>query len=111
MYIIRPKGDNRVDGNTGKFKAELVSIPAEVNNEYIPADTAFDPAVHGHSGGVHRRDPVRREAEPNAPLPTGNAPRGHTGRGIRAWNSPVTRTVRSGFGKGTLAGSTGVRRR
>jgi len=101
-FFIRPKDTNR-DGTTRKFNAEAVGVVDSYEDEYIPT-SGFNPADNT-SGAEHRRDPVRREAEPNAPLPSG----GKSG-GSRGWRGPVSRTVPSGFGRGTRAGNSGVRR-
>ena len=94
-FFIRPKDTNK-DGN--HFNAEAI-LPAQngIENEYIPT-TGFDSSIHGKSGADHRRDPIRREAAPSNPLPSGS------------WRGAVSRNVPSGFGKGTRAGNSGVRR-
>lgn len=107
-FFLRPK-DTNLDKTNNHINAETI-LPAQdgVDNEYIPV-TGFDPSTDGLSGAVHRRDPVRREAEPNAPLPTGGKPAGYTGA-VRGWRGSVSKNVKSGFGKGTRAGKSGVRR-
>lgn len=107
--FLRPK-DTNLDKTNNHLNAEAV-LPAQdgVDDEYIPV-TGFDPATDGISGAVHRRDPKRREAEPNAPLPSGGKPAGYTGT-VRGWRGAVSKTVPSGFGRGTRAGKTGVVRR
>lgn len=96
-FFIRPKSAN-LDKANRHINAETI-LPAQdgVDNEYIPV-TGFDPATHGISGADHRRDPVRREAPPGGPLPSGN------------WSGPASRSVASGFGKGTRAGKTGTKK-
>jgi hypothetical protein len=94
-FFIRPKSTN-LDKTHGNINAEAI-LPAQdgVDSEYIPT-TGFDPSTDGKSGAEHRRDPVRREAEPSSPLPSGG------------WRGPASRTSASGFGKGTRAGKTGT---
>lgn len=96
-FFIRPKSTN-LDKTHGNINAEAI-LPAQdgVEDEYIPT-TGFDSSTHGKSGADHRRDPVRREAEPGYATPTGN------------WRGPVSRSSASGFGKGTRAGKTGNRK-
>lgn len=105
-FFIRPKGANR-DGTTGMFVAEAIGVVDSYEDEYIPT-SGFNPADNT-SGAEHRRDPVRREAPSNYPLPTGGKPAGISG-GARGWRGPVSKTVPSGFGRGTRAGNVGVRR-
>ena len=107
-FFLRPKSTN-LDKTHGHINAEAV-LPAQdgIENEYIPVE-GFDSTIHGKSGAFHHRDPDRREAEPGAPLPTGGKPAGYTGA-VRGFRGPVSKTVASGFGKGTRAGKTGVRR-
>jgi len=104
--FLRPKDTNRIGGDSTKLTAEAVGVVQDVENEYIPADGTFDSATDGLSGSYHRKDPVRREAEPGAPLPTGGRPAGYTGTGGRTWRGSVSRNVPSGFGRGTRAGRT-----
>ena len=107
-FFLRPK-DTNLDKANNHLNAETV-LPAQdgVDDEYIPA-TGFDSDTDGISGAIHRRDPKRREAEPGSPLPTGGKPAGYTGTGGRSWRGSVSKTVSSGFGKGTRAGKTGRR--
>lgn len=96
-FFIRPKDTNRADdSNTSKLNAEAVGVVSSYEDEYIPT-SGFD-SEDNTSGSIHRRDPKRREAAPNAPLPSGG------------WRGATTRNVSSGFGKGTRAGKSGVRR-
>jgi len=111
-YFLRPKDTNR-DRADNHLNAEQVGVVADYENEYLPADGSdFDPADDGKSGAFHFKDPKRREAEPGAPLPsTRNASyRGASPTGNRGRRGSVSRNVSSGFGKGTRAGRTGVRR-
>jgi hypothetical protein len=95
-FFLRPK-DTNLDKANDHINAEAIGVIQEVDNEFIPT-TGFDPSTNS-SLAEHRRDPERREAKSTAPLPTGG------------WRGAVSRAVRSGFGKGTRAGNTGVRRR
>lgn len=104
--FLRPKDTNRIDGDNTKLEAEAIGVVQSKENEYIPGDGTFDSTTDGLSGSYHRKDPVRREAEPNAPLPTGGRPAGYTGTGGRGWRGSVSRNVSSGFGRGTRAGRT-----
>ena len=97
--FLRPKDTNIIGGDNTKLTAEVVGVVQAKEDEYIPGDGTFDSGTDGLSGGYHRKDPVRREAEPGAPLPTGSA------RG-----ASVSRNVPSGFGRGTRSGRGGVRR-
>jgi len=103
--FLRPKSTNRVNGDSTKLVAEVIGVVQDYENEYIPGDGTFDSNTDGQSGAYHRKDPVRREAEPGAPLPTGGRPAGYTGTGGRSWRGSVSRNVSSGFGKGTRAGN------
>ncbi|MBD3260344.1 MAG: hypothetical protein GF334_01480 [Candidatus Altiarchaeales archaeon] len=109
-FFIRPKSSTR-DNEQGLNNVEAVGVVQDYEDEYIPT-SGFDPADNT-SGARHNRDPKRREAAPGAPLPTGarpaGAPAGASG-GVRGWRGATTRNVSSGFGKGTRAGKTGVRR-
>jgi len=91
-FFIRPKDTNRDAINDSKtsIKAEAVGVVAAYENEYIEP-TGFDPATDGLSGGKHFKDPKRREAEPNAPLPTGGRSAGISSPGVRGWNTPIAR--------------------
>jgi hypothetical protein len=101
-FFLRPK-DTNLDKANSHINAETV-LPAQdgIDDEYIPT-TGFNPDTHGKSGADHRRDPIRREAEPNAPLPSGGKPKGYTGA-VRGWRGPVAKNVPSGFGKGSRSG-------
>ena len=90
--FLQPKDTNRIDGDNTKLKAQAVQVIQEVDNEFIPVDGSFDSLADGLSSAVHLRDSIRREAAPNAPLPTGG------------WRVSVSRNVSSGFGKGNRAG-------
>ena len=102
--FLQPKDTNRVNGDSTKMQAQAIKVIQNVDDEFIPVDGSFDPATDGQSGGVHRRDPVRREAEPGAPLPTGGRPAGYTGTGGRTWRGSVSKNVSSGFGRGSRSG-------
>lgn len=95
-FFLRPKAGN-LDKAHNHINAEPIGVVSDYENEYIPT-TGFDPDSDGISGAEHRRDPIRREAPPGYALPTGS------------WRGSVSRSTPSGFGKGTRAGSTGVRR-
>ena len=101
-YFLRPK-DTTLDRAHNHLNAEPV-LPAQdgVEDEYLPT-AGFDSTTDGISGSTHRRDPIRREAEPNAPLPSGGKPKGYTG-GVRGWRGAVSKNVSSGFGKGSRSG-------
>lgn len=107
-FFIRPKSSTR-DDETGQIHVESVGVVQDYENEYIPNEN-FDSSTDGNSGGRHNRDPKRREAHPGQPLPSGGKPAGYTGSGGRSWRGSVSRNVASGFGRGTRAGKTGVRR-
>lgn len=106
-FFLRPK-DQNLDRAHNHINAEAIGVVQDKEDEYLPT-TGFDSTTDGQSGSPHFKDPKRREAEPGAPLPTGGAPKGHTGRGVRGWRGAVSRTVSSGFGRGTRAGQTGRR--
>jgi hypothetical protein len=91
-HFIRPKDTNKDDVTDSKTKlrAEAIGVIAEYENEYIEP-TGFDPTTDGHSGGKHHKDPTRREAEPNAPLPTGGRSAGISSPGVRGWRTPSAR--------------------
>jgi len=101
-FLLRPK-DTNLDKANNHLNAEAITPVESVDNEYIPV-TGFDPSTDGISGAIHRRDPKRREAEPNSPLPSGGKPAGYTGTGGRSWNGSVSKNVPSGFGRGTRSG-------
>ena len=68
-FYIMPKAGTK--GNVdGQVNVEAIGVVQSYEDEYIPV-TGFDPAVNS-SGAIHRRDPTRREASPNSPLPGGN---------------------------------------
>ena len=95
-FFLRPKTAN-LDKENNHINAEPIGVVESFENEYIPT-TGFDSTTDGISGADHRRDPIQREAAPGAPLPGGS------------WRGGVSRNVSSGFGKGTRAGNTGVKR-
>ena len=105
-FFIRPKSSTDNNPN-GLNNVEQIQVAQGVDEEYIP--TSNFNSTQNTSGALHRKDPKRREAEPNSPLPTGNAPKGFSGT-ARSWRGAATKNVGSGFGKGTRAGQTGVRR-
>jgi len=88
-HFIRPKGSNKGTTNDSKtnFNAEDIGVVQEYEDEYIET-TGFDPSTDGISGGKHHRDPTRREAEPNAPLPTGGRSAGISSPGVKGWRTP-----------------------
>lgn len=94
-FFIRPKDTNKA--TNGHFNAEAIGVVDAYEDEYMPT-TGFNSTTDGLSGAVHRRDPERREAPAGSPLPGGS------------WRSAVSTRVASGFGKGTRAGKTGVKR-
>lgn len=94
-FFIRPKSSTRDDAR-GMVHVEAIGVVQDFENEYIPT-SGFDPN-DVNSGAIHRRDPKRREAHPGQPLPTGG------------WRGSVSRNVASGFGRGTRAGNTGVKK-
>ena len=102
-FFIRPKDTNR-DGT--HLNAEAIGVVQSYDDEYIPT-SGHDPATH-ISGAEHRRDPKRREAAPGSPLPTGGRSAGISSRGVRGWRGSVSKSVSSGFGRGTRAGK-GIR--
>jgi len=73
-FFLRPKNAN-IDSNStstaNKLNAEAIGVVSSYEDEYIPV-TGFDETTDGLSGAIHRKDPKRREASPNAPLPTGS---------------------------------------
>lgn len=106
-FFLRPKDTNK--NTDGTLKAETSLPAAGVDDEFIP-QTGFSSDTDGIVVAAHRNNPTRREAEPNAPLPTGGRPAGYTG-GVRSWQGPASKTISSGFGKGTRAGNTGTKGR
>jgi hypothetical protein len=92
-FFIRPK-DTNIDSNStstsGKLNAEAIAVVTAYDNEYIPV-TGFDSDTDGLSGAIHRRDPIRREAPPGSPLPTGGRSAGISSPNIRGWRTPVGR--------------------
>lgn len=106
-FFIQPKSSTR-DDEQGLNNVSAIGVVQEYEDEYIPT-SGFDSDTNA---GVarHNRDPKRREAHPGQPLPTGGKPKGYSGTGGRSWNGSVSRNVSSGFGRGTRAGKTGVRR-
>jgi len=88
-HFIRPKGSNKGTANDSKTKynAEDIGVVQEYEDEYIET-TGFDPSTDGISGGKHHRDPTRREAAPNAPLPTGGRSAGISSPGVKGWRTP-----------------------
>ena len=106
-FFLRPK-DTNLDKTNNHINAETI-LPADgYEDEYIGV-SGFDPSTDGISGAIHRKDPKRREAEPNSPLPSGGKPAGYTGTGGRSWQGSVSKNVPSGFGRGSRSGR-GVRR-
>ena len=100
-FFLRPK-DTNLDEANNHINAEAIGVVSDYEDEYTGTTSV---AEH------KRRHPSEAsEAKPDAPLPTGGAPKGHTGRGVRGWRGPVSKTVSSGFGRGTRAGKGGRRR-
>ncbi len=91
-FFIRPKDTNKNAVNDSKtnLAAEGIGVVQDYENEYIEP-TGFDPTTDGHSGGKHHRDPIRREAPADGPLPTGGRSAGISSPGVRGWRSPSTR--------------------
>jgi len=91
-HFIRPKDTNKGTLNDSKtnYNAEAVGVVAEYENEYMGL-SGFDPTVSGLSGAIHRKDPIRREASPGDPLPTGGRSAGISSPGVRGWNTPSAR--------------------
>ena len=88
-FFIRPKDSNK-DAKTGSktnLKAEDIGVVQDYEDEYI-GTTGFDSSTDGISGGEHRRDPIRREANPNGPLPTGGRSAGISSPGVKGWRTP-----------------------
>ena len=93
-FFIRPKDTTKNNVN-GLVHVEAIGVVQSHEDEYMDT-TGHDPGAV-NSGAIHRRDPVRREAAPGAPLPGGN------------WSGPVSKSTPSGFGRGTRAGKSGRR--
>ena len=91
-FFIRPKGSNQDKSDASKtgIKAEAIGVVQAYEDEYIGL-TGFDPTVSGLSGAFHHKDPIRREAHPNDPLPTGGRSAGISSPGVKGWNSPSTK--------------------
>lgn len=92
-HFIRPKGSNRdvkTDSVTN-LQAESIAVISAYENEYIQPTAGFDPTVSGLSGAFHYKDPIRREAEPGAPLPTGGRSAGINSPGVKSWSTPSAR--------------------
>lgn len=105
-FFIQPKSFNR-DNAQGLNNVRAINVDPNQEKEFIPT-SGFNP---DENIGVarHNRDPQRREAAPNSPLPTGGRPAGVSG-GVRGWRGSVSQNVSSGFGKGSRSGGRGVRR-
>lgn len=88
-FFIRPRSSTKNDPNGLDF-VEPIGVVQSYEDEYM-GTTGHDPS-NVNSGAIHRRDPLRREAAPGAPLPGGS------------WGRPVSKSTPSGFGKGTRAG-------
>jgi hypothetical protein len=88
-HFIRPKGSNKGTSNDSKtnYNAEDIGVVQEYEDEYIEA-TGFDSSTDGISGGKHHRDANRREAAPDAPLPTGGRSAGISSPGVKGWRTP-----------------------
>jgi hypothetical protein len=65
-FFIRPKSSTR-DDERGMNNVEPIGVVQEYEDEYIPTSGFNSSSVN--SGAIHRKDPIRREAEPGAPLP------------------------------------------
>lgn len=91
-FFIRPKDSNKgtLNDSKTKYNAEAIGVVQEYEDEYIEP-TGFDSGTDGISGGKHHRDPIRREAAPNSPLPTGGRSAGISSPNVRGWRSPVAR--------------------
>ena len=91
-FFIRPKDTNRgtLNDSKTKYNAEAIGVVQDYENEYIGVDS-FDSSTDGLSGGRHNKDPKRREANPNDPLPTGGRSAGISSPGVRGWKTPVAR--------------------
>ncbi len=91
-FFIRPKDSNKdaKPGSKTNLKAEDIGVVQDYEDEYIET-TGFDSSTDGISGGKHHRDPTRREAEPNAPLPTGGRSAGISSPGVKGWRTPSAR--------------------
>lgn len=92
-FFLRPK-DTNLDKTNKHINAEAVGVVAEFEAEYTDKTGVAN----------HFRDPIRREAPKNFPLPTGGRSAGISSPGVRGWRGPVSRTVPSGFGRGNRAG-------
>lgn len=85
-FFLRPK-DTNLDRTNNHINAEAIRVVSDFEDEYT-----------GQSGvaGHQRRHPSQAtEPKPDAPLPGGS------------WRGAVSRTISSGFGRGTRAGKTG----
>jgi len=91
-FFIRPKGSNKgtATGSKTDYNAEDIGVVQEYEDEYIET-TGFDSGTDGISGGKHHKDPNRREAAPNAPLPTGGRSAGISSPGVKGWRTPSAR--------------------
>lgn len=87
-FFLRPK-DTNLDKTNNHINAEAIGVVSDYEDEY----------TSGAGVAVHkRRHPSQAtEPKPGAPLPGGS------------WRGSVSRTVPSGFGRGTRAGKTGRR--
>lgn len=95
-FFLRPKATN-LDTAHNHINAEAIGVVQVYEDEYIPT-TGYTSGTHGIPAAEHRRDPERKEAPSGSPLPSGS------------WRGAVSKNTPSGFGKGTRAGKTGVRR-
>ncbi len=93
-FFMRPKSSTKNNVNGLDF-IEPIGVVSSYEDEYM--ETTGHTPEDVNSGAIHRRDPIRRNAEPGSPLPGGS------------WGRSVSKTVPSGFGKGTRAGKTGRR--
>ena len=91
-FFIRPKGSNKdvKNGSKTNLAAEDIGVVQEYENEYIET-TGFDADTDGLSAAGHNKDPKRREAAPNAPLPTGGRSAGISSPGVKGWRTPSAR--------------------
>lgn len=82
-FFLRPK-DTNLDTAHNHINAEPIGVVSDYEDEY----------VNEAGVAVHKRRHPSQATEPkgNAPLPGGN------------WRGAVSKTVPSGFGKGTRAG-------
>lgn len=89
-FFIRPKDTNRVStDDTSKLNAEATA----------PSNEGFEDEYTNQTGvASHHQDPIRREAAPSAPLPSGS------------WRGAVSKNVPSGFGRGSRSGKSGSRK-